>query len=565
LVSIQRCTRQCCRCGTYPGKAVLRYACLTSYLQPCVAKLFGTLTVLSLCLLIFEFPSARAATEAVADKAPRFDVTEFRVSGNSLLNTLDIELTLYRFLGHDKVFADIEQARQALEQRYRDKGYPAVVVDIPEQSVNGGSVWLRVTESRISHLRITGTHYYSPRDLAIQLGSVQAGNRLQLPAIQKDLNAASAAYPERKLVPVLRPGATPGTVDMEIKVRDQLPLHGSLEVNDRFGENTSRWRSSVSLGNSNLWQKGHALTMQYQTAPEKPDEVKVWSGTYLIRQLSSPAIYALYAVDSRSNTSALGDISVIGDGRIYGLRWINPDSHPDGTSRSISLGADYKDFGESLVIQGADSQSTPVSYLSFSVAYSRSHIEAESNNKFDVSTVFGVRGLTNSVDEFASKRWLAQPNFIYLRAGFEISRTLFLGSRVRLAIDGQVADSPLISNEQYTAGGSDTVRGYHESQLLGDDGARLSVEWHTPSLLGSWKTAQRDAYGLLFWDAASLHTQEPLPDQARHTQLASAGAGLRFYQASNWDVRVDWARVYKTAGTVLDGSNRYHVLFNYSF
>ena len=499
------------------------------------------------------------------DNAPRFDVSEFRVSGNTLLDTIAIELTLYRFLGHDKVFADIEQARQALEQRYHDKGYPAVLVDIPEQSVSDGSVWLRVTESRISHLRITGTHYYSPRDLAVQLESLQAGNRLQLPAIQMDLNAASAAYPERSLVPVLRPGATPGTVEMEIKVKDQLPLHGSLEINDRFGENTSRWRSSVSLGYSNLWQKGHALTIQYQTAPEIPDEVKVWSGTYLIRQLSSPAIYALYAVDSRSDTAALGDISVIGDGRIYGLRWINPRSSADGTSRSITLGIDYKNFGESLVLQGSDTQSTPISYLSFSAAYSRSHFEAERSSKFDVSTVFGVRGLANSVDEFASKRWLAQPNFIYLRAGFEISRPLFLGSSVQLAIDGQVADSPLISNEQYTAGGSDTVRGYHESQALGDDGARVSVELHTPSLIGSWKTAQRDAYGLIFWDAASLHTQDALPDQPSHTQLASAGVGLRFYQRSSWDIRVDWARVYKTAGTVLNGSNRYHVLFNYSF
>ena len=45
----------------------------------------------------------------------------------------------------------------------------------------------------------------------------------------------------------------------------------------------------------------------------------------------------------------------------------------------------------------------------------------------------------------------------------------------------------------------------------GDDGARASVEWQSPSLLGKWGAPMREFYGLVFWDGATLHLQEALP------------------------------------------------------
>ena len=37
-------------------------------------------------------------------------------------------------------------------------------------------------------------------------------------------------------------------------------------------------------------------------------------------------------------------------------------------------------------------------------------------------------------------------------------------------MQGQVADGPLVSSEQFSIGGLDTVRGYLESEALGDNG-----------------------------------------------------------------------------------------------
>jgi hemolysin activation/secretion protein len=495
----------------------------------------------------------------------RFDIWEYQVSGNTLLDIEEVEETLFPYLGAGKLFEDIEEARKTLQQRYRDAGYPAVLVEIPEQRVKEGVVWLKVVESKISNLYISGSRYYSPDMLAERLPSLQQGKTLQIDDVQEEIRMATISHPGRSLIPVLRPGATPGQVDVEMKVKDQLPLHGGIEITDRGSENTSRWRATASLGYSNLWQKGHAFNIQYQTAPEETDQSKVLSATYTFRPGIKDSIVAAYAIDSESNVAALGDISVVGNGNIYGLRWIFPWSQSDSLSNSLSLGMEYKDFDENLMLLGTDAGNNPIKYLSMSMAYSSTLRKEKRVSSFDISANFGIRGTGSNAEEFFSKRAYAKPNFFYLKAGVKHTHPLFFGDELFVSFQAQIADSPLISNEQFSAGGSETVRGYYESQALGDDGLVGSLEWHTPSLLGGWKSPERELYGLIFVDGAELRIQKALEDQVSKIQISSAGIGLRFRQGTSLDIRLDGARVFKDAGTVKSGDSRWHIYFNYAF
>ena len=499
------------------------------------------------------------------EKAPHFDVKEYRVSGNTLLEVKDLERALYSQLGKNKTFADIEQARKILEQRYRDAEYPAVIVDIPEQHVDGGVVWLKVTESRISTLRVSGTRYYSPRRLAEQVSALAPGNQLQFAVVQEQINQASAAYPGRAINPILRPGRTPGTVEAELKVQDTFPLYGSLEINDRNGENTSRWRTTGSVGYSNLWQRGHSLNLQYQTAPENTAEVKVWSGTYLFRVPSMNSLVALYGVKSKSNVAALGDISVLGEGNIAGGRWIVPWSEGEGINRSLTFGVDYKDFKESVFSQGSDTSNTPINYLMFGLDFMSAYRDGGKTTSLTIGTRFGVRGLGNTLAEFDNKRELSRPDFRIIHMSIEHERPLSGGAGLHLELDGQVSNSPLISNEEYGVGGSDTVRGYYESQLLGDNAVRARAEWRSPPLLGVAVLPNQDFHGLLFWDGAALHTKRAAAGQETYADLSSIGIGLRMAESPAWEARMDLARALVAAGSVKAGDMRWHAYFKYQF
>jgi hemolysin activation/secretion protein len=236
----------------------------------------GIVWLLAVLLLAIGSSGAAPAAEQAAPVAgaepapadPPFDVWEYRIRGNTLLPTRDLEKVVYPLLGPGRRLADVEQARVAVEQAYRDAGFATVYVDIPEQEVDGGVVRLQVTEGRVASLRITGSRYFSNGWIRDQVPEVEPGNVPRLAVFQQQLRQVGTRSADRLVTPVLRPGRAPGTVDVELKVQDRLPVNGSIEVNNRNVPNTTSSRVSASVRYDNLWQRDHSLGFQYNVAPE---------------------------------------------------------------------------------------------------------------------------------------------------------------------------------------------------------------------------------------------------------------------------------------------------------
>ena len=77
-----------------------------------------------------------------------------------------------------------------------------------------------------------------------------------------------------------------------------------------------------------------------------------------------------------------------------------------------------------------------------------------------------------------------------------------------------------------SAGGASTVRGYLESEQIGDNGVHSSLELRGPALWSNSSAASLRPH--LFVEGAYLWLNEPLPSQTAHFALSSAGTGLRF-------------------------------------
>ncbi len=402
-----------------------------------------------LVVLLAMFSGAVNAAPEPAQQTTRFDIMEYTIAGNTLLERTLVERIVYQHLGEQKGIDDVEKARQALEQAYRDAGYPTVFVDIPEQDVKGGVVRLQVTEGRIERLRITGSRYYSLGKITSEVPSLAAGGIPEMEQVQAELEQLNRASPDRSVAPVLRAGKTPGMVEVELKVKDEVPLHGALEVNNFNTVDTTPTRVMGSMRYDNLWQKFHSVSAQYQTAPENTDEVTVFAGTYVMPFLDASSKLAFYAVNSSSDVATVSDLAVIGDGNIYGMRGVFPFAAQPNFFHSLTLGADYKDFNESVALQGADTMNTPISYLPFSLRYeAMSRSDAGHSTRFGVGTTLSFRGVGNDQQEFEDKRFLARGNFMHLNADVEHTHALPQGFSVRARLEGQLADSPLISNEQ---------------------------------------------------------------------------------------------------------------------
>jgi hemolysin activation/secretion protein len=339
-----------------------------------------------------------------------------------------------------------------------------------------------------------------------------------------------------------------------------------VELNDRYSGDTSRTRLNAMLRYDNLWQREHSLTLNAQTAPEQPEESKVLSASYLFRMPGSDDLMALYAVRSRSDVAAVGDLSVIGDGNIYGARYILPLRGREDFFHSLTLGVDRKDFLESVVLQGADSLNTPIDYTPLVLDYSATSQDKNGLIEFGAGATMGLRGvLGNNEQEFADKRFKAHANYLALRVRVGAVQKLPAGFSLSSRLDSQLASGPLISSEQFSAGGQDSVRGYREAEALGDDGYRASLELRHP-FPQAW-TADRfdEFYGLGFFEAARLWIHDPLPAQQDEFVLAGAGVGLRAKLRKRISLGLDVAYPFKDAAYTQRGDTRAHFNLTYEF
>ncbi|MHB1054196.1 MAG: ShlB/FhaC/HecB family hemolysin secretion/activation protein, partial [Thiobacillus sp.] len=282
---------------------------------------------------VSETPNREEAREQEA----RFDVFEYRVEGTTLLPVVVVEQAVYPHLGEKKTLADVEKAREALEKAYHGAGYLTVLVSIPQQKVDEGVVKLAVTEAPVNRLRVVESRYFSLGEIRAAAPEVAEGSVPNFPQMQKELAALNKSS-DRRITPVLRPGKTPGTVEVDLKVKDQLPLHGNVELNDRYSQDTTRTRLTASLRWDNLWQKQHGLGITLQTAPENTDESRVLSASYTW-PLASGNYLAFYGVKSDSDVAAVGTLNVVGNGTIVGARYIVPlRSRSEGFFHTATLG-----------------------------------------------------------------------------------------------------------------------------------------------------------------------------------------------------------------------------------
>ena len=511
-------------------------------------------------------------TASLVSAAPptTFDLLEFSVEGNTVLDDVEIERAVYPLLGPDKVVGDVEKARAALEAAYQQQGYLSVSVVVPEQSVASGVIRLQVIEGHVERLRVSGNQYTSRNDLRSEVPEVAPGKVPHFPTMQAEL-AQAGRSPDRRVTPLLRPGARPGTMEVELAVEDTLPVHGNIEVNNRQSPDTSRTRLEAGVRYANLFQKQHVAGLNYVVSPESPDEVSVLAGFYSA-PLSATRSLSAFIQHSNSNIASAVDSNVVGKGTTLGARLSFTLPQPAGVANffhSLSLGFDFKDMAETQNALGTDRKETPLRYMPLVAQYTFSRFgesgEFSGNLGLVVNTGYNSRDVDcqgEQMEQFACRRAYARPGFSVVRGDLSYSKRL-LGWEGLARLDFQMARQALVSPEQILAGGMDSVRAYYEGEAAGDFGWRLRTEVKTPTVFEMGGGGLRL---LGFVEGAQVWLNNPLPGQADEFTLASAGVGLRFRGEKGGPLLViDVGRALKDGPRTSSGTQRVHARLGYEF
>lgn len=481
------------------------------------------------------------ASAPKVDTSQHFDIDDFAVEGATKLSDEELDEAIYPFLGPNKTAADVEKARAALEKAYHDKGYQTVSVSVPEQNAQRKVIKLKVTELKVGRLRVKNSRYFDIDTIKNRAHSLKEGTVPNFNSVTKDIVALNQ-WPDRRVTPALRAGVTPGTVDVDLNVEDTAPIHGSAEINNRQSPSTTAERFVGTIHYDNLWQLGHSLSFTYQVAPERPEDAEVFSGSYLARIPDVEWLSVLaYAVKSKSNVATIGGTNIVGPGEIFGARAVMTLPSLDNLFQTLSVGVDYKHFDQTVAL-GSDSFSSPVTYFPLVASYGATFKGEKSTTQLNASVTYNMRPASSDGAAFDAKRFKASPSFTHFNADLSYTQELPKGFQLFGKVQGQAADGPLVSSEQFSVGGLDTVRGYLESEVLGDEGVAGTIELRTPDVGEMLQSRIKDASGkgpvpfttfnewrfFAFADAGHATVLDPLPEQQSQFDLWSYGVGTRF-------------------------------------
>ncbi|MBV9570049.1 MAG: ShlB/FhaC/HecB family hemolysin secretion/activation protein [Alphaproteobacteria bacterium] len=477
---------------------------------------------------------------AAATPGLTFDIQAYDVDGNTVLDQETIETAVYPFLGPQRSKDDVNGARNALQKAYQARGYQTVIVEIPPQDARSGFIRLHVAEAPVGRFRVVGSNYYSLNQIKKQVPSIQEGKVPNITAAQKEVTALD--QPDRRIAPLIKPGKIPGTVDVDLRVNDTLPLHGSLEVNNDHAQNTTAVRTTASVSYANLWQLGHTLSLIGLLSPKKFDDTRVFSGSYLAPISGTPWSILVSGYDSHSNVplgvAALGGTGVLGNGHTIGVRGILALPPIGDVTQTLNFGIDYKHAFEKSPFSNPHIDVAAIDYFPLVGSYTLSADDGIDKVSLSLTLTMGLRGPSSSQAAFFNRRFLARSNFVHVNVEGEATHEMGELGQIGLRFSEQLADGPLVSGEQFAAGGLTTVRGYLLSEAIGDDGVFSSLEMRSPSFsssvndfVGEPLFEEWRVHG--FVDGAVIWVLDPLPEQQSRFKIASVGLGTRVHAFSH--------------------------------
>jgi hemolysin activation/secretion protein len=511
----------------------------------------------ALLIKLFAFCANAQAQEQV------FDINEYVIEGNTTLDVIRIEEAVYPFLGPKKTIADAEGAREALEKAYQAVGYLTISVDIPEQRVGNGVIRLQVLEGKVDRLAVKGGLYFAASEIRRAVPELASGAVPNSNQVQAEVGALNK-NPNRRVTPALKPGKTPGTVDVELSVDDNLPVSGALALSNFKNATGSalRLNADVRFENvgSNYFDNGHTLGLSLFTTPQKVKETQVWTVNYLIPTTNSGTFMA-YAVRSDSaSIEPVGSTLVQGKLRVLGLRYFFGLTERGSNRWNFSVGLDRKS-NEQLVAT-PDGQG-PIVYYPVTGTMNLAMGSAADQWKLDTTLIVGSGNGQRAEQEFAKRRLGASPNFSVMKIELANDRALSDKLRLRSRLGFHLSSAPLLNLEQASAGGYESVRGYYEAEQLGDRSAKASLE-----LAYTFSSAQgfvRRTELLGFWEAAKLSVISPAVAQIDRFTLASVGLGARLKLASTVNLISELARPNKTTPQTRQGQWRFLTKLTYEY
>lgn len=490
-------------------------------------------------------------------------VTEYRITGNTVLSEEEIQQVTKPFTGDAVPFSRLLEARSALTQYYIDQGYITSGAYLPaDQVIEKGIVTLQVVEGRLEGIEVSGNKHLKSSYVSKRL-NLGAGPPLNVNELLGAMRLLQIDPLIGNLSAELTAGSGPGLSILQVKVEEAPSFDVQFVLDNQRSGSIGSFQRQVVVSEANLFGFGDGVRLGYANT-DGSNELD-FSYTFPINARNGTISASFSQVWSRVVEEPFDQLDIEGVSRDLSLTYRQPVIQTPQKELALGITLGRQESDTSLLgfpfplSPGADAEGrTEISQLRLFQEWT----QRGNDSVLALRSEFGI-----GLDAFATinpnPTALGEPEvpdglFFLWRGQAQWVKQFAPGNLLLLRSTAQFADRSLVPLQQYGLGGLNSVRGYPQNLLLVDNGLFGSAEYRLP--LARFGDNQEGLLQLApFFDLGHGWGNT---DGSRTETLAAVGLGLRWQWSDLMSARLDWGIPIISIGPETSGFDDSQLFFS---
>ncbi|MGF1542355.1 MAG: ShlB/FhaC/HecB family hemolysin secretion/activation protein [Pleurocapsa sp.] len=486
----------------------------------------------------------------IPDSTQTFKVEKFEIKGNTVLPEADVQAVLKSYLNRELTFGDLLEIESKLTRLYAEAGYINSGFVVPSQNVGRGTITVQALEGTLEDITVNVNGRLKESYVRSRLGRgtktpfnindlQEALQLLQLDPLIENLNAELAV------------GSRRDRWLLDVDVNQANAFNPVLFINNSRTPSVGSFQRGLELNHDNLLGYGDRGSFVYKNTDGSNDLDT--SYRFPFNSLNGTIGFRYRYVSSDIVEEPFDQLNIESETDQYQLTVRQPilvRASPDST-KELALGLEFSRQANSTTLDGEpfplsagagesgdDLGETKISALRFFQDWTR-------RTRKDVFAARSQFSLGLDIFDATVNEDAPDSKFFGWRGQVQWLRQLNAANNINLLIrsDLQLSPDELVPLEQFSLGGIDSVRGYRQDSLLGDNGLFISAEVRYPFY--RWNNGQNSLSIIPFVDFGTTWSKQENPNQEEDT-IASIGLGLQLALSDALRARLDYGIPFVT-------------------
>jgi len=475
-------------------------------------------------------PVPRAPLQLPADI--KIHVEAVRITGAQAFTAARLQDLLADLIGGEHSLAELEQAAMRITQHYRQAGYLLARAYLPAQEIKNGVVDIQVLEGRLGKLSLDNKSSFSDDRIREQVAGITPGQALRSETVERSLLLLSD-IPGLAVRSTLSPGASLGSTDLDIQVKNGKPYDASVSVDNLGNRYTGQARINGSVTLNNPLGLGDALQLNALSSGSGLVYGRLSYQFPINRQ--GTQIGAAYAQMRYRLGEEFINLDAHGTARIASLYLLHPMLRSRQANLNLQINVDRKELDDNIDLTGTNTSKTLNNLTVGLSGYRSDDVMGGGITQGSLSVTAGKLTLDATSAALDTQGHDTQGHFF--KSNIQLGRLQRLSQQWSLSaqLSGQYAANNLTSTEKMSLGGAYGVRAYPQGEAPADDAWLLNLELRF-DVTPQWQA-------LLFYDAAQgrLNHKPAAGDGDNRRSLSGLGTGVRWTGPQNLSLQASVA------------------------